>query len=91
MSEEATNNPMQRRSPMHLSPRCGARTRSGSPCRSPAVKGKRRCRMHGVYAGPSRGNRNAWKHGGRSGEMLRLLRQMSELLRESGELVEKAR
>ena len=30
---------------MNQSPRCGARTRCGSPCRSPAVKGKRRCRI----------------------------------------------
>ena len=33
--------------PYHLSPRCGAKTRSGMPCKSPAVKGKKRCRMHG--------------------------------------------
>jgi hypothetical protein len=45
--------------------------------------------MHGAYAGPPRSNRNAWKHGGRSGEMLRLRRQMRELLRESRELMEK--
>jgi hypothetical protein len=42
--------------------------------------------MHGAHAGPHRGNRNAWKHGGRSGEMLRLRRQVRELLRESREL-----
>jgi hypothetical protein len=30
-----------------LAPRCGARTRSGCPCRSPAIHGKLRCRMHG--------------------------------------------
>jgi NAD(P)H dehydrogenase (quinone) len=28
-----------------------ARTRSGNPCRSPAVRGKSRCRMHGGAAG----------------------------------------
>ncbi len=27
--------------------RCGAKTRSGAPCKNPAVTGKRRCRMHG--------------------------------------------
>ncbi|WP_422785855.1 HGGxSTG domain-containing protein [Rhizorhabdus argentea] len=48
-------------------PRCGARTRSGDPCRSPAVNGSRRCRMHGGKgSGAPRGNRNAWKHGIRS-------------------------
>jgi hypothetical protein len=33
--------------PMVNSPRCGARTRGGKPCRAPAVHGKRRFRMHG--------------------------------------------
>ena len=48
-------------------PRCGARTRAGEPCRSPAVSGNRRCRMHGGKgSGAPRGNRNAWKHGIRS-------------------------
>jgi hypothetical protein len=28
-------------------PRCGARTRSGAPCKAPAVRGRARCRMHG--------------------------------------------
>ena len=26
---------------------CGAKTRSGHPCRKPALKRKRRCRLHG--------------------------------------------
>lgn len=36
--------------------RCGARTRGGAPCRGPAVRGKRRCRLHG---GASTGPRTA--------------------------------
>jgi hypothetical protein len=44
--------------------------------------------MHGAYAGPPEGNRNAWKHGSRSAEALALRRQVSELLCESRELVE---
>jgi uncharacterized protein YjcR len=48
----------------HLARRCGAKTRTGAPCRSPAVKGRRRCRMHGgKSSGAPKGNRNAWKHG----------------------------
>ncbi len=36
----------------HLSPRCGAYARTtGQPCRSPAMRGKARCRMHGGKAG----------------------------------------
>ncbi|WP_426042891.1 HGGxSTG domain-containing protein [Brevundimonas sp. TWP2-3-4b1] len=27
--------------------RCGAKTRAGTPCQSPAIKGRKRCRMHG--------------------------------------------
>ena len=27
--------------------KCGAKTRKGTPCKGPAVRGKRRCRMHG--------------------------------------------
>jgi glucans biosynthesis protein len=44
---------------------CGARTRAGTPCRAPCVRGKHRCRMHGGApgAGAARGNRNAVKHG----------------------------
>ena len=26
---------------------CGAKTRAGTPCKNPAVRGRRRCRMHG--------------------------------------------
>jgi len=46
-------------------PRCGARTRRGSACQAPRVRGRRRCRMHGgaAGAGARRGNRNAWRHG----------------------------
>ena len=51
--------------PMLASPRCGAKTRSGASCRSPAVAGKRRCRMHGGACGSGApvGNENARKHG----------------------------
>jgi hypothetical protein len=51
--------------PMLASPRCGAKTRSGKPCRSPAVAGKKRCRIHGGApgSGAPRGNTNALKHG----------------------------
>jgi len=51
--------------PMLASPRCGALTRSGAPCRSPAVKDKARCRMHGGAkgSGAPKGNANALKHG----------------------------
>lgn len=57
--------PRARTRAMQLSPRCGARTRPGWPCRAPAVRGKARCRMHGgaAGAGAPRGSRNAFRHG----------------------------
>jgi hypothetical protein len=56
-------NPMQSRLPMHRSPRCGARTRNGSRCQSPAMPNSR-CRMHGgMSPGAPKGNKNAFKHG----------------------------
>jgi len=47
--------------PMLASPRCGAKIRSGGSCRSPAVRGKKRCRMHGGApgSGAPRANQNA--------------------------------
>jgi hypothetical protein len=44
----------------HAGPRCGAKTRAGRPCRSPIVRGRKRCRMHGGAAGSggAKGERN---------------------------------
>lgn len=42
---------------------CGAKTRSGAPCKTPAMENGR-CRMHGGKAGKThKGNQNARKHG----------------------------
>ena len=46
--------------------------------------------MHGAHAGPPEGNRNAWRHGGRSAEALALRRHVRGLLREARELVERS-
>ncbi len=91
MEEKARNNPMHLVSLMNRAPRCGARTRAGSPCRSPAVRGRRRCRMHGgaTGSGAPEGNRNALKHGAWSAEALAWRRRVRELLREARELVGK--
>src|SRR5258708_3643770 len=40
------------------STKCGAKTRRGKPCESPAVRGKRRCRMHGGAPGITAASRN---------------------------------
>ncbi len=78
---------------MHRSPRCGARSRSGRPCRSPAVRGKSRCRMHGGArgSGAQPGNRNALEHGHYSAEAIAERRQLRELLRQARELMDSVR
>jgi len=48
---------------MHLSTRCGARTRSANVCQSPAMPNGR-CRMHGGKSpGAPAGNERTRKHG----------------------------
>ena len=75
--------------PMLSSLRCGAKTRSGRPCRSPAVQGKKRCRMHGGAAGSGApiGNKNAQKTGLYTREAIAQRRQLKQLLRESRKLI----
>jgi uncharacterized protein YjcR len=70
---------------MLSSVRCGAKTRSGKPCRSPTVYGKRRCRMHGGAAGSGapRGNKNALKHGRYTREAITERRHIRDLVRQS--------
>ena len=61
-------NPMHK---AHAAPRCLATTRKGTACQSPAVKGRKRCRMHGgTNPGAPKGNQNARKHGGYSAKTL---------------------
>ncbi len=90
MDREATDDPMHLAavSRMNRACRCGARTRKGSPCRSPAVRGRRRCRMHGGAAGSGAptGNRNAFRHGGRTAEAVEIRRLASGLVREARRL-----
>lgn len=50
--------------PMQAAKRCGAKTRKGTACGSPAISGKARCRMHGGKgSGAPEGNRNALRQG----------------------------
>jgi hypothetical protein len=78
--------------PSHLNqaPRCLARTRSGRPRQSPAVNGKRRCRMHGGApgSGAPKGNRNALRHGRYTAQVIATRREIRALLRRSRELME---
>ena len=69
---------------MLTSRRCGAKTRAGKLCRSPAVSGKNRCRMHGGApgSGAPKNNRNAHKHGFYSLEEIRKRKQFRQMLRD---------
>ena len=75
--------------PMLASCRCGAKTRSGRRCRSPAVRRKARCRMHGgaVGSGAPPGNKNALKHGRYTSEGFEERQQLRNLLREARALI----
>jgi len=70
---------------MRLAARCGAKTRKGTPCRSPSVSGKKRCRMHGGAegSGAPKGNRNALKHGLFTKSAIADRRALRKLLRQS--------
>jgi hypothetical protein len=73
-----SSDPMQS---AHAAPRCGAKSkRTGKPCRAPAVRGCRVCRMHGAGGGgPSgRGNGN-YRHGGRTKGLTEAVRYINML------------
>jgi hypothetical protein len=76
--------------PMLASPRCRAKTRVGETCHAPAVRGKRRCRMHGGAAesGAPRGNRNARKHGLFTGDAIAERKQIQVLLADARKLLQ---
>jgi hypothetical protein len=76
--------------PMLASARCGAKTRSGGACRSPAVHGKKRCRMHGGApgSGTPRSNQNARKHGLFTTDAIAERRQIRALLGEARKLLD---
>lgn len=75
-----TINPLQS---AHAAPRCKAKSkRTGKPCRAPAVRGFRVCRMHGAGGGAPEGKRNGnFRHGGRTKEATDASRYINELAR----------
>src|SRR5690606_14306379 len=80
--QKPPNNPMQP-APLAKARRCLARTRGGSPCQSPVVKGRSRCRMHGgTNPGAPVGNRNAWKHGARARDVIEMAKLLGPVVAE---------
>lgn len=92
MKKNVGNHP-RNTGPMIASPRCGAKTRKGTPCQSPAVRGKKRCRMHGGAAGSGapKGNQNALKHGEYTRERLAERKILRQLMRDAQETLREIR
>lgn len=79
MSRETSKPPALRDAP-----RCGARTRAGTPCQRPACHGKSRCRLNGGAAGsgaPYGELNGAYRHGRFTGEAVGQRRALQKLLR----------
>jgi hypothetical protein len=72
--------------PLRQAPRCGAKTRTGRPCRSPAVSGRPRCRMHGGARGsggpPGKRNGN-FRHGYFTAENVAERKAAREVIRQA--------
>jgi hypothetical protein len=70
-------------------PRCGAKTRKGTPCCCPAMRNKQRCRLHGgsstgprTERGLARSKRANWKHGLYSAKAKMEAKLLRQLLQE---------
>ena len=83
--QETNVNPMTRTGLPLLTnaPLCGAKTRAGTPCRCPAMKGRNRCLRHGGKSpGAPKGERNgSYKHGCRTNEAVELRSQVAHALK----------
>jgi ribosomal protein L32 len=102
MPEKTRKNPVHRLPDWRLTlplaqacPRCGARTRNGQPCKSPAMSNGR-CRMHGgTSTGPrtpeglDRLRRARTKHGLYSAEHRELMREVRLLTKKARQTIEK--
>ena len=75
---EMSINPTQK---AHAAPRCHAKSkRTGKPCRAPAVRGWKVCRMHGARGGAPEGKRNGnYRHGVRCKETIALWKLIKSL------------
>ena len=74
--------PMHPKQRLQNARRCTAKSkRSGKPCKSPAVRGWKVCRMHGAGGGaPTGALHGNYRHGTRSREFVKLLLMASALI-----------
>ncbi len=75
-------------------PRCGAKTRKGTPCKAPAMKNGR-CRMHGgkstgprTQEGLERSRKARWKHGYYSREAIKERKLMQQFMKDCKDFLE---
>jgi hypothetical protein len=68
---------------LRSAPRCGAKTRAGSSCQRPALRGLKRCRLHGgLSPGAPRGAKNGnFKSGDWTAEALEERKWLRSLVR----------
>lgn len=71
-------------------PRCRAKSnRTGKPCRAPAMRGYRVCRMHDAPGGVIEGKRNGnYRDGARTKEMARNRQLINSLRRQIDKTVD---
>lgn len=83
--------PEQKSYAFNSAPRCGAKTRRNTPCQSPAVKGKLRCRMHGCGkgGGAPKGNSFAVTHGQSTAEAKAFRVKLREIIQHGKEVIKK--
>ena len=86
---KSKDNPIRSDFAMHLSIRCGSRTRSGSSCCGPAMPNGR-CRMHGgASPGAPKGKANGnYRHGRHTNAAIRDRRALNQWIRTMGRFAE---
>ena len=75
----------------NTAPRCGAKTRRGTSCLSPAVKNHSRCRLHGCGkgSGAPKGNQYALKHGQSTTDVKIFKKKVRQSIKQSQEILKK--
>jgi hypothetical protein len=68
---------------LRAAPRCGAKNRAGGACQSPAMRDRKRCRLHGgLSPGAPRGERNGnFKDGQWTAEAIEERKWLRELVK----------
>ena len=67
---------------LRRAPRCGAPTRAGTECQRPALRGRKRCRLHGgLSPGAPRGDKNGnFRNGNWTAEVIEERRWLRSLV-----------